>query len=132
MTPLQWLLVGAGALLLSLLFVLERSRRRARAEAPRPVRVAVRQRRPVPPAPADALDALPLPIRACPECGSAGMRPLAMGEGGVPGVSELLDRQLCPRCGHEGLAVAFDRHEDYASFLRRLDLAWRARERKGA
>jgi hypothetical protein len=55
-----------------------------------------------------------------------GMRPLQMGEGGIPGVSELFDMQRCPRCGHEGLAAEFDRPEDYASFVRRLNLTWRA------
>lgn len=54
------------------------------------------------------------------------MRPLHLEEGGIPGVAELLDVQRCSRCGYQGLAAEFDRPEDYASFVRRLNLTWRA------
>ena len=82
---------------------------------------------PVPNVDEPALSALPLPLLACPDCGALGMRALRMDEGGIPSVSELLDHQACPRCRYQGLAVEFARREDYASYVRRLNLTWNAR-----
>lgn len=132
-SPVGWLLVATGALFVALLVTLRRYRRRVRPSSPQDrVQVSVAGRAPVKPVSAEELGPMPEPIRACPQCGSAGIRALTMAEGGVPGASELLDRQRCPRCGYEGLAVVFDTRDDYASFLRRLDLSWRAaQQRKG-
>lgn len=71
-----------------------------------------------PPASEDDLDALPEPVVACPHCGSLAVRPLQMGEGGIPGVSEIADARACGRCGYHGLPVEFATREDYADFLR--------------
>lgn len=67
------------------------------------------------------LAAIPLPIHACPECGSAGMRPLRTGEGGVPGANEISDKLTCPRCGYRGIAIEFDDRQEYAEFLADLE-----------
>lgn len=73
------------------------------------------------PAPRSAdLAGMPLPILACPECGAAGMRPARVEEGGIPGASEISDRRVCGRCGHQGLALEFDDRDEYAEFLRDL------------
>lgn len=74
-----------------------------------------------PPPSGTDLAAIPLPIHACPECGSAGMRPMRLGEGGVPGANEISDKLACPRCGYRGLAIEFDDRDEYAEFL--ADLA---------
>lgn len=77
---------------------------------------------PVTPPAARDLAAVPLPIRACPECGSPGMRPMHSGEGGVPGANDISDRQTCGRCGFQGLALEFDDRDEYAEFLDDLAL----------
>lgn len=81
---------------------------------------------PLPPADEPALDAIPEPVQACPHCGSLGLRPPRMGEGGIPGVAEVSDKRVCARCGYQGLAVEFARREDYEAFLRDVDAAGRA------
>lgn len=99
-------------------------RREARGRKGAEPHVVARVRVLPPPLPADepGIRRLPLPLRACQECGSPGVRSRGIGEGGFPGSGDLLDQAHCPRCGHEGLAVEFDRHEDYRSFLRRIAL----------
>jgi hypothetical protein len=71
-------------------------------------------------APSD-LDAMPLPIRACPQCGTAAMRPMSLDEGGVPGASDISDRLACAKCGYRGLALEFDDPREYADFLEDLE-----------
>ena len=69
------------------------------------------------------LAAVPEPVVACPHCGYLGIRAPTMGDGGVPGVSELLDKRVCRRCGYQGLPVEFATREDYRGFLRDLSAA---------
>lgn len=76
---------------------------------------------PVPPVGAEDVSGVPEPVTACPQCGFLGVRPLHLGEGGIPGVAELSDKRQCPRCGYQGLAVTFPRRDDYRAFL--ADLA---------
>lgn len=66
---------------------------------------------------ASDLAAMPLPILACPDCGTAGMRPMRTGEGGVPGANEISDKLVCGKCGYQGLAIEFDDRQEYAEFL---------------
>lgn len=79
-----------------------------------------------PPADAPDIDRLPVPLRVCADCGSPGVRPLRMGEGGIPGAADVLDLMRCGRCGREGIAAEFDRHDDYRGFLRRIALTHEA------
>lgn len=67
------------------------------------------------------LAAIPLPIRACPQCGSPGVRPLRTGEGGVPGANEISDKLTCNACGYRGIVLEFDDREEYAMFLEDLE-----------
>ena len=67
------------------------------------------------------LAAIPLPILACPDCGSPGMRPMRADEGGVPGANEISDKRVCAKCGYRGLAIEFDDRQDYADFLDDLE-----------
>lgn len=66
------------------------------------------------------LAAIPLPILACPECGSPGMRPMRTGEGGVPGANDISDKLACARCGYIGIALEFEDRDEYADFLEDL------------
>lgn len=72
---------------------------------------------PLRPPAAQDLDAMPVPILACPDCGSAAVHPLRLDEGGIPGTAETSDKVACPRCGYQGLPVEFRSAEDYRAFL---------------
>lgn len=82
---------------------------------PRPDR-----RPPVAPVDAAAIASLPEPVRACPECAYVGVRMPEIGDGLWPGGGELGDRIVCPRCGYQGIAVLFERREEYGAHLRDL------------
>lgn len=97
-----WLLVAVGAL---------RATRPAHdAPAPRPM--------PGPLAMPDAaaLEDLPEPVTACPECGFVGIRMAGIQEGVWPGGGSMM-KVVCPRCNYVGLPLEFARREDYAAFL---------------
>lgn len=77
--------------------------------------------RPVSMVPDAELAYLPLPIRACPRCGSLAIHTPRLGEGGIPGTSEILTEHVCPRCDYRGPPLEFARREDYAEFVRELN-----------
>lgn len=78
------------------------------------------RRPPVPPVDDAALGAVPEPVTACPDCGFLGIRMLGISDGVWPGGGEIGDKMTCPRCGYQGLAMRFERREEYGAFLREL------------
>lgn len=95
--------------------------RRARLH-PTPIDPTPRRdvRPPIPPVDDEAIAAIPEPVTACPDCAFLGVRMPGIRDGLWPGGGELGDRIVCPRCGYQGLAVRFEKREDYGQFLRDL------------
>lgn len=82
-----------------------------------------RARAPLPPMPVpppEAVADLPQPVTACPACGFLGIRMPEIGDGLWPGGGELGNRQVCPRCGYQGVAASFPTGEAYRAFLQEL------------
>lgn len=76
--------------------------------------------RPMPVVNVAELEGIPEPVTACAECGFLGVRPVSGGEGGIPGVSELMSERHCPRCGYQGLPIELRTRAEYVEFLREL------------
>jgi ribosomal protein S27AE len=70
---------------------------------------------------AASLAAIPEPLTACGRCGYLGVRPPRISDGVYAVGGELLSLVVCPRCGHQGLPVRFDRRADYAGFVEELN-----------
>lgn len=126
--PFLFLAVGYGPFALLgipleaiVAFVIYRRLRRARLD-PQPIDTTPRpdRRPPVAPVSEEAIAALPEPVTACPDCAYIGIRTPELRDGVVPGGGEIGDKIVCPRCGYQGLAVRFDKREDYGEFLRDL------------
>ena len=78
------------------------------------------RRPPVRPVAPEDLAGVPEPVTACPDCGFLGIRMLTLQDGVALGGGEIGDKMNCPRCGYQGLAIRFERREDYGAFLREL------------
>jgi hypothetical protein len=57
-------------------------------------------------------------VEACARCGSADLRIPGVEDGVVLGVGMNLSLQACVRCGHVGVAIAFDSEAGRAAFER--------------
>lgn len=59
-------------------------------------------------------------IEACSRCGSLEIRAPAIGEGGIPGSSEIAGVCYCRRCRRRIAPIIFENEEEYKEFLNKL------------
>ncbi len=62
-------------------------------------------------------------IKACSICGSLEIGAPSLGEGGIPGSSEVAGIYHCKRCGNNMVPIVFDDEKAYRRFLKELHKA---------
>jgi hypothetical protein len=59
-------------------------------------------------------------IKACSICGSLEIAVPSLGEGGIPGSSEVAGVYRCKKCGSRMVPIVFDNLKEYRKFLKSI------------